>query len=114
MIMWVINLKENSPPLDLALAQIEIEIEQASFAGEKVLKILHGYGSHGRGGIILIESRKLLSNMKKQGRIQDFFFGDRWNIFDERTKRLIMQTKTLADDEDLNKNNPGITIVVLK
>ena len=112
--MWVINLKENSPPLDLALAQVEIEIEQASFAGERVLKILHGYGSHGKGGVILIESRKLLSEMKKKGQIQDFFFGDKWNNFDEKTKKLIMQTKALADDEDLNKNNPGITIVVLK
>lgn len=112
--MWVINLKENSPPLDLALAQVKIEIEQASFAGERVLKILHGYGSHGKGGVILTESRKLLSEMKKKGQIQDFFFGDKWNNFDEKTKKLIMQTKALADDEDLNKNNPGITIVVLK
>lgn len=112
--MWVINLKENSPPLEVALAKIAIEIEQASFAGEKVLKILHGYGSHGTGGVISTESRKLLSKLKKENKIKDFFFGDKWNAFDKKAQALIMQTKTLADDDDLNKNNPGITIVVLK
>ena len=112
--MWIVDLKKNSPPLDVALAQLEIEIEQASFAGEKVLKVLHGYGSHDKGGVILTHCRKQLSGMKKQKKIDDFFFGEKWNVFDQTTKKLILQNKSLADDEDLNKNNPGITIVVLK
>ncbi len=112
--MWTINLKENSPPLDVALAYFEIELEKALFAKVKVVKVLHGYGSHGRGGAILLETRKLLAKMKKEKAIEDFFFGDRWNSHDKFTSRLLMQDKKLADDEDLNKNNPGITIVVLK
>lgn len=112
--MWTINLKENAPPLDVAIAQFEIELERAKFAKERAIKVLHGYGSHGRGGAILLEIRKLLAKMKKEKAIEDFFFGDRWNSYDKQTSKLLMQDKGLSDDEDLNKSNPGITIIVLK
>lgn len=72
--MWTINLKENTPPLDVAIAQFEIELEKAKFAKERAVKVLHGYGSHGRGGAILLEIRKLLAKMKKEKAIEDFFF----------------------------------------
>ena len=112
--MWTINLKENSPPLDVAIAEFEIQLEKAQFASVSALKVLHGYGSHGKGGIILMEIRRLLAKLKKEGKIKDFFFGDNWNVYNKTTSRLLMQDKSLADDEDLNKNNPGITIVMLK
>lgn len=111
--MWTINLKKENPPLDVALAIIEIELEKAIFSQEIAVKILHGYGSHGKGGVILIKARELLSQMKKERKIKDYLFGDKWNVFDDKTKKLLQKDKSLADDEDLNKNNPGITIVVL-
>lgn len=111
--MWKINLKENNPPLDVALATMEIEIEKAKFTNEVAVKVLHGYGSHGKGGIILIETRKLLEKLKKQKKIKDFLFGDKWNCFDDKTKKLFLKDKSMIDDEDLNKNNPGITIIIL-
>lgn len=111
--MWTINLKEGNPPLDVALAIMEIELEKAIFAKEIAVKILHGYGSHGKGGIILLEARKKLAQMKKSKKIKDYFLGDKWNVFDNKSKYLLQQNKALSDDEDLNKNNPGITIVVL-
>lgn len=109
--MWIIDLKENSPPVDIALAKFEIELERAIYSKEVAVKVLHGYGSHGKGGIILNEVRTLLAKMKKQRKIKDYFFGDKWNVFENQ--KLISKDKNLADDEDLNKNNPGITIVVL-
>lgn len=111
--MWTVNLKENSPTVEVALAQLEIEIEKAIFSKQKAIKVLHGYGSHGRGGIILIEARQYLNNLKRKGKIKDFFFGDRWNFFDRTTNKILNSDKNLLDDEDLGKNNPGITIVVL-
>lgn len=109
-----INLKEFSPSVDMALATVEIEIEQAAAQGITVLKVLHGYGSHGRGGAIFIQLRKRLALLKKQGKILDYFGGDNWNLFSERTVFALSRDKSISSDDDLNRSNPGITIIVLK
>lgn len=107
----VINLKEFNPSVDYALAVVEIEIENSHLDGTQCIKVLHGYGSHGRGGVILIELRKRLRQLLKQHKISDFFAGDEWNIFSSRTMEILNADKTIAGDEDLNKANPGITII---
>lgn len=108
-----INLKEFSPNIEQALAMVEIAIEEAKKDGSSVIKVLHGYGSHGHGGVILINLRKMLNNFKKQGKIHDYFGGDIWNIFNERTLFALNRDKSISGDEDLNKSNPGITLIVL-
>lgn len=108
-----INLKEDNASLDYALALVEIEIENAQAAGDKAIKVLHGYGSHGKGGVILVELRKFLRQMKKQKRIKDYFAGDKWSVFNKDVFSLLNQDKSMAGDEDLDRNNPGITIIVL-
>ena len=97
--------------MDYALAIVEIEIENAKAEGVSAIKVLHGYGSHGRGGVILVELRRLLQTLKKQGKITDFFGGDEWNMFSQRTLEILNSDKQVACDKDLNKANPGITII---
>lgn len=108
-----INLKEFSPTVDYALAVVEIEIERAKLEGVTALKVLHGYGSHGRGGAILSNLRRLLQAFKKAGKIKDFFGGDKWNSFDKDAMAVLLQDKTICGDEDLNRSNPGITIIII-
>ncbi|MCM1324881.1 MAG: hypothetical protein NC218_12270 [Acetobacter sp.] len=107
----LINLKENSPTVDYALAVVEIEIENASKEGVSVIKVLHGYGSHGRGGAILIALRARLRELKKQGKIRDYFGGDKWSHFTEPARQMLQTDKSIASDEDLGKANPGITLI---
>lgn len=109
----LINLKEGSPSVDYALAVVEIEIENAQREGISAIKVLHGYGSHGRGGMILTELRKMLKVMQKQHKIGGYFGGDDWNIFNEKTLAILNRDKSIAGDEDLNKANPGITIIII-
>ncbi len=108
-----INLKENSPSVEYALAVVEIEIEKSKLENVKVIKVLHGYGSHGKGGKILLELRRMLHSCKKSGKITDFFAGDKWNIFDKQTLSALERDKSIYGDEDLNKHNPGITIIII-
>ena len=61
-----------------------------------------------------MELRKVLSQLKKHGQILDYFGGDDWNIFNERALFALNRDKSITNDEDLNKKNPGITIIVLK
>ena len=107
------NLKEGSPSVDYALAIVEMEIESGQKEDVTAIKVLHGYGSHGRGGAICFEMRKLLAKLKKQGKIKDFFGGDDWNLFNEKTLSLLNRDKSISGDEDLNRSNAGITIIVI-
>lgn len=107
----VINLKENNATVDYALAVMEIEIEGAKKEGIIALKVLHGYGSHGRGGAIKIELTKNLRQWKKNGFIIDYFGGDEWSIFNQKTMKIFEKDKSIYNDEDMEKANPGITII---
>ena len=106
-----INLKENNATVDYALAVIEIEIEGAKKEGIITLKVLHGYGSHGRGGAIKIELTKCLRQWKKSGFIVDYFGGEKWSIFSQETMNILEKDKSIYNDEDMEKANPGITII---
>lgn len=108
----LVNLKEGYS-LEQALAILEIEIESAKKEGIIAIKVLHGYGSHGRGGVIRKALIPLLASWKKSKFILDYFGGDKWNLFDEDAKRILLKDKTIYNDCDISSSNPGITIIEL-
>ncbi len=107
----LIDLKDGCYNVELAIATVEIEIEHAKKEGLVAIKVLHGYGSHGKGGVIALHLRKALSQWKKSGFIQNYFGGDKWNMFDEQSKRILLKDKTIYNDPDMTTSNPGITII---
>ena len=109
----ILNLKENSPTVEQALAIMEIEINSCKAEGVKVIKIIHGYGSHGVGGIICYNVRKKLLQLKKQKVIKDFMLGQEWDMSNAKCIEILTDLKDCFGDEDLGHSNPGITIVVL-
>ena len=98
-----INLKEGNPTVDYAVAVMEIEIEKARLENVSAIKVLHGYGSHGKGGAILVALR---------ARLHNYFGGDKWNLFDADAMEVLSKDKSIFD-EDLGKSNPGITIICM-
>ena len=110
----VVNLKEGSPPVDYAIANMEIELERGVKTGVAAIKFIHGYGSNGQGGAICNAVRKRLTALKKQRKIKDFILGYDWNTFDKPVLNLIYENPEIALDEDLNHHNGGITIAILK
>ena len=109
----VINLKTNSPSVEEAIANLEIEIHVCKLTDVKVLKIIHGYGSHGTGGAICLEVRKFLKTLIKHKQIKDILFGNEWDLSNQKCFNLLKNLKDCYNDEDLNKMNPGITIAIL-
>ena len=107
-----LNLKEVGSIED-SVRIMEMEIEKSKLEDVTVIKLIHGYGSHGRGGGILKEIRKRLSLLKKQGKIKDYSNGDKWNLFEKQSVEILKKDKLISGDVDLNKNNPGITIIIL-
>lgn len=108
-----INLKSDQPPVHEALQRLEREIVVARQQKHSVLKVIHGYGSHGAGGDIRIAVQKRLREVAEAGQIAGCIFGENWSKSDEAAWRLIQQKPELKSDSDLGQRNRGITIVLL-
>lgn len=110
-----INIKEDFPPVDVAVANVENEIEVHKKFGERVIKIVHGYGSHGVGGLIRVTLRERLKELKRNKTIVDFIAGERL------TKSIITELDIaeslkieLMMDKDCDCSNAGITVIIIK
>jgi len=87
------------------------EIRRARSEGVRVLKVIHGYGSSGRGGALCAGLRKSLSLRRKEGLIRDFIPGEEFSIFQQRTLELLAAVPVLRGDADLENVNEGVTLV---
>ena len=105
-----INLKEVAS-VEACGPIIDLEIEQAKKEGVSVIKIIHGYGSHGVGGDMLKETRKHLTYLKRRKVIKKFFVGGQWSLFNVEVTDLLKRCKEFTGDIDLNSCNPGITVI---
>ena len=109
-----INIKDGFPPSDVAVANMEIEIERQTFAGTKVLKVVHGYGSHGVGGEIKKFAHSRLLELKKKNKIIDFIPAEMFGGLAKNSEYISKNFPELLFDDDLKNYNSGITIVFLK
>lgn len=108
-----VNLKYDMPTADLAVRRATYAIENGRALGASAVKLIHGYGSTGRGGKIRVEVRAYLERQKQRGRIRDFIPGERFSIFDEATRRAFGICDGLRRDSDLDAANNGVTFVIL-
>ena len=74
----VVNIKEDNPNSDYAMYLLDQEIKYSKAVGNKVIIVIHGYGSHGCGGVIKQKLKSYLPELKKNKVIEDFVFGENW------------------------------------
>jgi hypothetical protein len=108
------NAEAGLPTLDEARRLVIEEIKQAKRAGAKVLKVIHGYGSSGKGGALCVGLRKSFGLRKKERVIRDFIPGEDFTIFNPTTLNLLGAVPEMRGDRDLGASNEGVTIVWLK
>ena len=108
-----LNIERDLPTLEEARRQLLAEIKRAKAQGVRVLKVIHGYGSSGKGGALCIGLRKSFGLRKKERIIRDFIAGEDFSIFNETTLALLEAAPELRGDADLNAMNEGITILWL-
>ena len=110
--IWEVNLELGRPSADEALRRLEHELAAKRHLRAKAMKIIHGYGSSGKGGRIRTASRKYLRAAQEQGRIYAVLPGERLTIFDEEARRLMARCPALRDDCDRERYNCGGTFVI--
>jgi len=108
------NVEAGLPVLDEARRLVIAEIRRAKREGVKVLKVIHGYGSSGKGGVLCVGLRKSFGLRKKEGVIKDFIVGEKFTIFNPTVLAMLEAVPELRGDPDLSATNEGVTILWLK
>ena len=110
----VINAKENFPSADCAVFNVEREIELSEKLGVNAIIVIHGYGSHGKGGAIKKELHLALTKLRHNGVIINFFKGEQWGESNLEIKELKLQEPELILHPLLNNLNSGVTVVWIR
>lgn len=108
------NVEAGLPTLEEARRLIIGEIKRAKRDGVEVLKVIHGYGSSGKGGKLNFGLRKSFALRKQEGVIKDFIAGEDFSIFNPTVLTLLEAVPELRGDPDLSATNEGVTILWLK
>ena len=108
-----IDIKSNNQTVSEAIAQFLIEVEAYKKGGYKVLKVIHGYGSHGVGGAIKVAFLKKCQDLKNRKVISDFVCCDNWTPQNVVRKIATNYCPDLLADRELYLLNPGCSVVVL-
>ncbi len=108
-----VNLEEGKPAVEQARLRMEHELHLARQQGYTAVKLIHGYGSSGAGGVLRIELQKALRAAVMHGTLRACIAGEDWRQSDETTWELLKKFPEWKQDSDMGRNNPGITIVLL-
>ncbi len=108
-----VNIKEDLPTASDAIKRVTFNLRSGKSLGFTAIKIIHGYGSTGKGGKIRTETRRYLQQQKEKHIIRDYIAGEDFSIFNEATRTAFLACDELRRDRDLDRSNNGITIVIL-
>ncbi len=108
-----IDIKSNRETVAQAIAEFLIELDSYKQGGFKVMKVIHGYGSHGVGGAIKQAFLKQCRDLKNRGKIEDYVCCDQWTPKNVVRKIAVNYCPDLLADGDLFMLNPGCTIVII-
>ena len=111
--MKVVNLEAGMPTVATAKSLLSQALRTAKATGTHLVKLIHGYGSTGKGGAIRSAVRKDLEERQRLGQIVCYIPGDEFSPFYESSRQAIYQYPELTKDRDYTRTNQGITIVVL-
>lgn len=108
-----VNLEEGRPAVPDALARLQMELRLVRGTRITALKLIHGFGSSGRGGKLRPAVRRQLDTHQSRGYLKFYIPGERLSIFDADTRKALDLCPALRGDPDLERHNNGITVVIL-
>jgi hypothetical protein len=109
----IINLEDGRPTRNEAVLRLEFELRKARQARASAVKIIHGYGSSGVGGILRFAVWNELRQWRERGEIRAYCPGEDWRVSNEVAWEILRLYPDLKRDADLGRGNRGITVVLL-
>jgi hypothetical protein len=89
-------------------------INIASYRGEDVLVVVHGYGSSGTGGRILSMVRAEASQATKTGSLSGWIAGEDLGGRSSKARNMVRRLPALARIDAWQRENPGITVLIIR
>lgn len=112
--MRIINLEQGLPDTVTAMKKLANQIYLVRSSGVKYAKIIHGYGSGGKGGAIKSACLRELAVYRKRRIIKDYCSGERFGPFSEEGRRIAANYPEIRKDADWGRSNDGISIIIYK
>jgi len=106
-----VTIKEGLPTLEEAKRRLLLEVRRCHGDGISVLKIIHGYGSGGRGGVLRTGLRRVFEEYQRDGDILGYASGEEFSIFHPVSLEMITAARELRSDRDLERSNPGVSFL---
>ena len=108
-----LDLEDGMPLVEEAISRMNMGLQELRVSQEKLVKLIHGYGSTGTGGKIRTGVRGELAAMKRKKLIRDFIPGEDFGPLDAASRKLAESSTAITRDPDWGRMNHGITIVIL-
>ena len=112
----VLNLELGHPTLAEAQRRLKSYIDTNNRMGaqkEKVVKVIHGYGSSAAGGGVLRTGlRKILAELVQSHSIKGFIKGEGFGKNSVAGANLAREYTFVLHDSDFGRDNIGVTIIL--
>ena len=108
-----LHLKQDMPTVAQAVRQLELSLTALRGTRTRVVKVVHGYGSTGKGGAIAPAVRRHLRTLQSRGWIRGFVPGEDYSEFTEAGRGLLARHPSLKGTFRSDRENRGITMVEL-
>lgn len=108
-----LNLETGRPLAAEAAARMRSGLRSAKSQNLRAVKLIHGYGSSGKGGAIKSRIHRELIQMKQEGEIYEYIRGEEFSPFEESARRALAVCPFLSKDADYSRCNHGVTVVIL-
>lgn len=109
----IINIEAGRPTVADARACLSQGLRNAKAMRYQAAKIIHGYGSSGKGGAIKADVQRTLQQMRASGQVRAYVRGEDFSPFDPSARMIVERCPQMARDCDYNRQNEGVTIVLL-
>ncbi len=107
----LINLETDKPSTETALRRLKLELMTLRRIGVKRVKIIHGYGSTGKGGSIRNAVRAELLEQARSAKIRAFCPGELFGPFEKQGRHILEVDPAFRNDSDWARSNDGVTLV---
>ena len=108
-----IDLEAGMPTVEEALRRLDAKLSLAIAQNVRVVRIIHGYGSSGRGGKIRDACRRVLGSMVSKNQVTGMIHGEDHSAACLASQDLIRRIPGLKSSTRSDADNAGITLVEL-
>jgi Smr domain len=106
-----IDLEAGMPTVEEALRRLDAKLSLAIAQNVRVVRVIHGYGSSGRGGKIRDACRRVLASMVSKNQVTGMIRGEDHSAARVPSQELIRRVPGLKSSTRSDADNAGITLV---